>query len=155
MDKGYVKQIGTPQEVYTDPANVFVATFIGSPPMNIFNVKVLPNLDLDFGALLIKTDGNKDQEALKKHIGEEIILGVRPEHIKARLQMGPNKRIPIFVKLFELLGSDALIHIELTGTKITVKEKNSNIFEPNDKIDLIFDATKLYFFDKDTKDRIY
>lgn len=103
MNKGVAEQIGTPTEVFEKPASTFVASFIGSPPMNLLPVHVQED-----GSLL-------DDRHLQLHIkpeqvpaslrGRPLILGLRPEHISLH-----SEGIPIVVEMIEILGSEQLIH---------------------------------------------
>ncbi|MCM3511276.1 hypothetical protein M3668_10920, partial [Rothia sp. P100] len=86
MKDGVVQQFGAPQEIYDSPSNLFVAGFIGAPPMNFINGKLVEQgggiaLEIDTGlarsALILPFDAAK----LKSHVGREVILGLRPERI--------------------------------------------------------------------------
>lgn len=77
MKDGYMQQVGTPEEIYDTPANIFVANFIGSPPMNFFNGKVI-NSKIQVGNDDIPVT-DEQKEALKAYEGKEIIVGIRPE----------------------------------------------------------------------------
>ncbi|MDR2867587.1 MAG: sn-glycerol-3-phosphate ABC transporter ATP-binding protein UgpC [Acholeplasmatales bacterium] len=155
MDKGYTKQIGTPEEVYNDPQNIFVATFIGSPPMNIFKVVVANNLNLKLDNLIIKTTTSADRAFLQPYIGKEILLGIRPEHIAILEDEIETKEYHSSkIDIFELLGSDALIHLTLGDKKFFIKDKVSKTYQSGEEIKWKFPAEKLYFFDQDTEERI-
>ena len=118
---GRVEQIGTPQELYNEPANKFVAGFIGSPAMNFFNVKVASgkltnneglNMDLPEGkAKLLKEQGYE---------GKEVILGIRPEDIQASnlaQQAYPNQTIEAEVVVSELLGAETMLYLRAGSTE--------------------------------------
>ena len=142
MSMGHVQQIGTPLELYDSPANIFVASFIGLPPMNFFNVRV--------NGMTLEGDGFKvglnDEE---KHIlgayeGKEIVLGVRPENIG----LGPD--IDAKVTLNENLGMNTLVHGNIgdNNVKVTAKLKGWMDYANGDITSLTF--TRKHFFDKET-----
>ena len=116
MRKGDLQQLGTPKEIYSNPTNLFVAGFIGSPSMNFVNVSVVQkknSLNLEFGSesFLVHKDHEKK---LKKFIDKEIILGIRPESFEDSIYKSSKdvkrEKLDAETSLFEQLGSDAYIH---------------------------------------------
>ncbi len=115
MNEGELQQISTPGELYSTPSNVFVAGFIGSPPMNLFS-----GLIGHSGALEIVSDSGMHE--ILDHHGTmisggkakpgEVIIGVRPEHLKIAK---PGDGTPAMVRLVEMLGSESLVHLEVDG----------------------------------------
>ena len=146
MSMGYVQQIGTPLELYDTPANVFVASFIGLPPMNFFNATVNGNkLILDGG----KEDVDlTDDEAklLKSYEGKEIILGVRPENIVR------GNDVKMTVTNCENLGQTTLVHGTLNGHKVTAKLREWSNFSYGEELGIAFN--RKHFFDKETTNAI-
>ena len=146
MSMGYVQQIGTPLELYDTPANVFVASFIGLPPMNFFNATVKGN------KLIL--DGDKedvdltDDEAnlLKSYEGKEIILGVRPENIVR------GDDVKMTVTNCENLGQTTLVHGTLNGHKVTAKLREWSNFSYGEELGIAFN--RKHFFDKETTNAI-
>lgn len=116
MRKGDLQQLGTPKEIYSNPTNLFVAGFIGSPSMNFVNVSVVQkknSLNLEFGSDSFSV--YKDHEKkLKKFIDKEIILGIRPESFEDSIYKSSKdvkrEKLDAETSLFEQLGSDAYIH---------------------------------------------
>ena len=146
MSMGYVQQIGTPLELYDTPANVFVASFIGLPPMNFFNATVKGNkLILDGGAQDVDLT---DDEAnlLKSYEGKEIILGVRPENIVR------GDDVKMTVTNCENLGQTTLVHGTLNGHKITAKLREWCNISYGDELSINFN--RKHFFDKETTNAI-
>ncbi len=118
MNDGYIEQIGTPMELFTNPANTFVASFIGSPPMN-----QLP------GVIDVTSDGKKATVndvtfALPDHInvenGQAVVIGMRPEHFSISPVDGAST-IPVSLNLVEPLGSEALLHTSIGEHALVVK----------------------------------
>lgn len=144
MSMGFVQQTGTPLELYDTPANLFVAGFIGLPPMNFFDVKVQDGELICDGFAVPLTAEEKD--ILHKYEGETIVLGVRPENITE----GGN--ISITVISNENLGQTTLVNGLAGGHKITCKFREWCTYKKGDAIDISFG--KKHFFDKDTTNAI-
>ncbi|RZI49800.1 ABC transporter ATP-binding protein [Lactococcus kimchii] len=155
---GRVEQIGSPQELYNEPANKFVAGFIGSPAMNFFNVKVtngkLTNnegfdMDLPEGkAKLLKEQGYE---------GKELILGIRPEDIQASnlaQQAYPNQTVEAEVVVSELLGAETMLYLKTGSTEFVSRVEARDFREPGEKIVLALNLSKAHFFDATTEKRI-
>ncbi len=144
MSMGYVQQIGTPLELYDSPANIFVATFIGLPPMNLFDVTVQDgklycddfSIDLD----------NEEKQLLAKYEGKQIVLGVRPENV----EKGGNVTVSIFSN--ENLGQTTLVNGVIGKHKITCKFREWSTFKPGDTVNVSF--TRKHFFDKESTEAI-
>ena len=155
---GRVEQIGTPQELYNEPANKFVAGFIGSPAMNFFNVKVASgkltnneglNMDLPEGkAKLLKEQGYE---------GKEVILGIRPEDIQASnlaQQAYPNQPIEAEVVVSELLGAETMLYLRAGSTEFVSRVEARDFRNPGEKITVALNLNKSHFFDAQTEHRI-
>ncbi len=143
MSMGHVQQIGKPIDLYEHPANTFVATFIGLPPMNMFEGKVENG---NFVSELFTYPLNAaHKELLKDYEGKEIILGVRPENI---VREG---HVPFTVTNNENLGMNTLVHGKIGGSKIVVcKFAEWCNYKFGDEIKLGFDEERMHFFDKET-----
>lgn len=103
MNEGRIEQVGTPMELFNDPANVFVAGFLGSPPMNQLR-GTLTETGARIGGAEIAIDGRIAGQA-----GRDVIVGIRPEHVTMSDQ-GGSTALPINLDLVEPLGSEALLH---------------------------------------------
>ena len=140
MSMGYVQQVGTPLELYDNPANVFVASFIGLPPMNFFDMTYT-------GGKLVSTDMTVDltaaeQQALRGYEGKVITLGIRPENA----HQGGN--ITMKVSANENLGHNTLVHGHVGKQKITCKFRDWCEYKDGDVIKISFG--RKHFFDKNT-----
>ena len=140
MSMGYVQQVGSPLELYDTPANLFVASFIGLPPMNFFDCKVQAGKLVGDGFSVSLKDDQK--AALKSYEGKVITLGVRPENVVKGNDM------TLSVTLNENLGQTTLIHGTIGGHKATAKFREWSNYKPGDKVSVSFD--RMHFFDKDT-----
>ena len=114
MKDGFIQQIGTPQEVFDMPANLFVAGFIGSPQMNFFDAKLEKNGDKYqanvAGAVIDLTDEMQKKLAAKGVAPMDITLGVRPEHISFAKEAGPHT-VKGKVDVSEMMGSELYLHV--------------------------------------------
>ena len=149
MSMGHVQQIGTPLELYDKPINLFVAGFIGLPPMNFFNVKV-SNMTLEGRGFSIPLD-EKNRSILASYVGKEIVLGVRPENVVS------GQDVPLVVSSNENLGMNTLVHGHIghkgeMGERITGKLRGWCTYSSGDEARVSFD--KMHFFDKETTNRI-
>ncbi len=144
MSMGYVQQIGTPLELYDTPANLFVASFIGLPPMNFFDCKVEEGkLQGDGFTVTLK---DSDKALLKNYAGKTITLGVRPENIIKGSDM------TLAVTINENLGQTTLVHGSIGGHKATAKFREWSNYKPGDEVSVSFD--RMHFFDKETTNAI-
>ena len=149
MSMGHVQQVGTPLELYDTPANLFVASFIGLPPMNFFHVTVGDGVL--YNNVLRVPLNDEERLQLAAYKGKEIVLGVRPEDIVA------DGEIPVKVFSNENLGMNTLVHGHLGDSnkpedKITCKLRGWCDYKPNDTVKVAF--VRKHFFDKETTNAI-
>ncbi|MCR5674457.1 MAG: sn-glycerol-3-phosphate ABC transporter ATP-binding protein UgpC [Lachnospiraceae bacterium] len=148
MSMGRVQQVGTPLELYDTPANLFVASFIGLPPMNFFDVHVDSDA-LVHPAFRLPIDGQMRQ-TLEHYFGKQITLGVRPENISE------GGDIPIDVSANENLGMNTLVHGHIgqgaDAVKVSAKLRGWCDYKAGDAVKVKFD--RLHFFNKETTNAI-
>ena len=146
MSMGYVQQVGTPLELYDTPANTFVASFIGLPPMNFFEGRIENGCFVSefFNAPL----NDEQKQLLASYEGKEIILGSRPENIV----QDPNGYIDINVTLNENLGQTTLVHGTVNGHKLTAKFREWCEYKKGDVVKT--SINRMHFFDKETTNAI-
>jgi multiple sugar transport system ATP-binding protein len=149
MSMGHVQQVGTPLELYDQPVNLFVAGFIGLPPMNTWKVRVREGYLEGPGFNCPLTDTEKN--VLVGYAGKEIILGVRPENIAL------GKDVPIKVTNNENLGMNTLVHGHIgdttdTNRKIVAKLKGWMEYANGDAVKVAF--VRKHFFDAETTNAI-
>ncbi|MBQ7954518.1 MAG: sn-glycerol-3-phosphate ABC transporter ATP-binding protein UgpC [Lachnospiraceae bacterium] len=144
MSMGYVQQIGTPLELYDTPANLFVASFIGLPPMNFFDCKVEEGKLIGDG-FAINLNEN-DKATLKDYVGKTITLGVRPENIVH------GNDVTLSVNSNENLGQTTLVHGKIGGHRATAKFREWSTYKLGDEVGVSFN--RMHFFDKETTNAI-
>ena len=159
MKDGVIQQVGEPGDIYDNPANLFVAGFIGTPQMNFFNV-IFSAKGKDAELLLsndvvIKHKLSEYREIQKEYLNEEpknLVLGVRAEHIKIA-----DKGIPAIVNFVEVLGNTVNIICKLENSDaefcFTVQQRLA--LNTGDKIFVNFDIKNAHLFDKETETSIY
>ncbi|QTD40975.1 ABC transporter ATP-binding protein [Sporosarcina sp. Te-1] len=157
MKDGLIQQIGTPKEVYENPANVFVGGFIGSPAMNFFTGKVEHGRFI-MGDVSVAIP-NTYYETLKKggYEGTEVILGIRPEHISEKEEVlveCPESIIDVEVDVAELTGAEMMVYSSITGQSFIARLSADVHVQPRQQIRLAFDMRKVHFFNKETENRI-
>ena len=157
MKDGYIQQIGTPKEVYNNPANIFVGGFIGSPAMNFLKGKYIDDCFVIEGSKTERTIKIFIPEKLRPNIqgyeNDEVILGIRPEdiHINGEIVQKYHKSVSeVECDVVELLGHELIVYGYMNGQRIIVKTSANNDIQVHDKILFTFDMNKVHFFDPTT-----
>ena len=150
MNAGAMEQIGTPEQVYLEPATAFVASFIGSPPMNLLDGEARGGRFESGGATL----------ALPVPAPREgtLILGVRPEHCALGADGAPAgaaARWTLKVEMLEMLGAERLVYGRLGGSAFTVRtDGTAPPPAPGANVELVVDQKRLHWFDAATRRRV-
>lgn len=163
MKDGIVQQFGTPQEVYDDPANIFVAGFMGSPSMNFLECAVVKTAN-GF-AVQIESQGKNfelpvdpSQADLSAHEGKNVVLGIRPEqitHVMPHVETQPFvTRVPVKIEVTEPTGADTLVLTHINGQECECRVHPTEAGKPGEQMDLLFNMSKAVFFDAQTENRI-
>ncbi|MHC5759993.1 ABC transporter ATP-binding protein [Nostoc sp.] len=161
MSEGKIQQVASPLELYNRPANLFVAEFIGSPPMNFIPVEfhapqLITHSQLRF--TLPEVWG----KALQKYDGKTLILGIRPEHLN--LSMPATKNLPVQVDLVENLGNDSFLAVKIaepgsqpatTANYLQVRIPPDRFVQPGEQLWLSLTPEKIHFFDPETELAIF
>jgi len=148
MKDGYVQQVGTPRELYFDPVNVFVAGFIGEPPMNFIRATVTHGTVKVGGKMLDLTP--KLGKKLGEYEGKELVFGFRPESIK----LGERKEayvMPANVELTEMLGDNTNVYINMEGANAILKVDPHDTPEVDSNIAFSIPYESVYLFDGETE----
>ena len=155
---GRVEQIGSPQEVYKNPVNKFVAGFIGSPAMNFINVKLEGGHIVTNGLNLKVPEGALKVLKEKGYDGKEIIFGIRPEDVNteaAFLETFPESVVKATISVSELLGSESHLYCQVGDNEFIAKVDARDYLGTGETIELGFDLNKAHFFDKETEKTVY
>ena len=156
MDAGVLQQVGTPQEVYDHPANVFVGGFIGSPAMNFFDAAVERGADgLQIGTGAFRFDVPPGRvEQLAAYEGRRVTIGLRPEHIHAAGYVPAGVQAAIMeapVDLVELMGNENFLHLQSEGERFLARVDPRVRAASGERVELVFDLTYLHVFDPQTQ----
>ena len=175
MDGGLLQQIATPDELYANPANIFVAGFMGSPPMNLVRFRMLATGDAAYlaesgrASVHLPADVVESHRGLVAAVGREIVVGARPEHI----QLGePGERsLNGTIRLVEVLGSEQIAHVEVPGLDfvhveeeiadeaahrrilVSIRDDRPRL-RPGDAVGLTIRADHLHLFDGESGDAL-
>ena len=154
LHNGIIQQCGAPSEIYSSPKNVFVATFIGSPPMNLFKGDIIKKDD----QLFFKINNTALTLPLKfpdilSDESSDYTLGIRPEHIYLA-ERKPNdmlcsEAIDCEIELAESMGNDVSLHCKAQGLEFQSNQRHDFPIKTGDRIKLVFAIDKLHIFDKD------
>ncbi|MDU7164251.1 MAG: sn-glycerol-3-phosphate ABC transporter ATP-binding protein UgpC [Anaerococcus vaginalis] len=158
MKDGIVQQIDTPQNLYDHPRNLFVASFIGSPQINLIDVEVLKeNEDVFVKNDYLKLKLPKEKADLlneKNYIGKKVIFGIRPESIydeEEFLEKADKEAIiDAKVRVYELMGAEVYLYFDLGEDQITARVKPSTQAKVGESTKFAFDMEKSYLFDPET-----
>ena len=161
MKDGFIQQIGTPEEVFDRPANLFVAEFIGAPKMNIMKTQLVEENGkyyvTPYGSK-IEVDGENGELLRQQNVGSrEILLGVRPEHIN--LAEAGEDTINGTILVNEMMGSELHLHVRVDdNSKMIVRTPTVNLtheertqLRKNQPVHLSFPGKVMYFFDPETE----
>jgi multiple sugar transport system ATP-binding protein len=148
MKDGYVQQVGTPRELYFDPANVFVAGFIGEPPMN-FVRGIVEGGKIKFGGETIDLKF-KLGDKVKDYEGKELVFGFRPESIVLGKQADAYV-VPADVELTEMLGDNTNVYIKVGEAQAILKIDPHDTPEVDSKITFSIPYKNVYLFDGETE----
>jgi len=150
MRDGILQQVGTPQELYDHPDNVFVAGFIGSPAMNFATTRT-EGEDLMLGSAKLNLSGAAAEAARARPAGTELLIGFRPEHLDIVNGVDSGVRIPARVDVVEYLGNEELIHAQAEGNEIVALIPSERRVRAGDQIELGVPLDKLHVFDPETE----
>ncbi len=141
LNKGSIEQYGTPNEIYSDPNNIFVAEFIGSPKMNIIKIEKEQIINSSTLSLF-----NNEITFENFKFEDEIYLGIRPEDIT----LDTNHKIQVEVKidLIENLGFEKIVYTKLSDKEIIIKSSEDI---SSQILNISFSKNKIFFFDKNKK----
>ena len=165
MKDGFIQQVGTPQEVFDTPRNLFVAGFIGSPQMNFLKAKLVRTGDKYAVELLgtsVALEDAKCQKLLEKNVQtKEVIMGVRPEHTVVRFD-GSDNAIESTISVNEMMGSELHLHVNtIAGDRVILRlptidltdEQRAQLSYGN-KLYFSFASKVVHLFDPETEESL-
>lgn len=158
MDKGVIQQFDTPQKLYNEPANMFVAGFIGSPQMNFIDARIIEesgSIKAEFSSYKLNIPKSK-AKALEKYTGKNVVLGVRPEHILSSEEADAKNKciMTVNAEIAEMTGSETNVYFMLAGKKHIARIKTEKKIDAGDSVKLLIDPDTVHFFDSETTEAI-
>ena len=161
MKDGIIQQVDTPQNLYDKPCNLFVAGFMGMPPMNFIDCKVVKSgadVLLMFGSHSIKVPDSKAERLIALDaIDKEVVLGIRPEDIHDEqlfIESSPESVIDARINIYEMLGAEVYLYFTIDQFDITARVNARTTSRPGDTVQFAFDLSKIHIFDKETEEII-
>ncbi len=156
MKDGKIQQVGTPLEIYDRPGNLFVANFIGTPPMNFIpavlreggTALATPGYTLPVPAPLRKETASRD--------GRKVVVGIRPEHFHdpSDAPSGSLARLAVEVEVVEPLGDEVIVHARAGEDLLVYKLEPRHTPEPGQKLEVAVEVDRLHVFDAETEQRL-
>ncbi|MGM0608182.1 MAG: ABC transporter ATP-binding protein [Candidatus Muiribacteriota bacterium] len=158
FDEGVIKQVDSPEVVYSEPENIFVASFIGSPSMNfikgLYDGKTVSVDDLKIPVL-------NPPENLKNYRDKEVVLGIRPEHVYSPkssiakvIEFNKDEVMKTDVEVIEPMGNEKHCTIQIGNQSLVIRLEPEVEVKYDKKLEVFFNRDKMHFFDPVTEDRI-
>jgi multiple sugar transport system ATP-binding protein len=157
MRDGVIMQVADPLTLYLRPDNLFVASFIGSPPMNLLKGKVQQRN----GSLHFAENGEKDvltfplkgplENVASKYVGKEIVFGIRPENISNVPKEGSSTPVTMTVEIAEPMGSESLVYLKSGTGYVIARILGEHLFHTNEKVTVQLNLDKVALFDPETE----
>jgi multiple sugar transport system ATP-binding protein len=156
LDAGRLQQLGTPRQLYDAPANLFVATFLGSPAMSTFQATVVAT---DDGGLAVDFEGNRvpldpatigEFPGLAERVGRPVIAGLRPEALSdagSSPDVAPEHIVEIAVDLVEALGADLIVHGRLGEARAAARFGPRSPVRLGETVKVVVDIAAVHLFD--------
>jgi multiple sugar transport system ATP-binding protein len=164
MKDGLVQQFGTPQELYDTPRTMYVAGFIGSPPMNFVTGKLVPlgagtGFECDTGLSRAQLPLPFELTQLGSYVGRDVTIGIRPEritdgHDAQRAGAFPPQRLEVVADFVEPTGPDTMISTRLNGARVVCRVHPGVVPDAQSRLHVSLDLSKAVLFDPATGERI-
>ncbi len=156
MKDGVVQQVDTPQNLYDEPGNLFVAGFIGSPQMNMMDAQV----EVDGDDVYLNVESSKVKlppekaEKVKPYAGKTVVMGIRPEDLSddpAAIEEAGEAALSAKIEVYELLGAEVYLYFSIGGSSCTARVNPRTTTRTGDEAKFAMDVARIHVFDKDTE----
>ncbi|HLR92197.1 MAG TPA: sn-glycerol-3-phosphate ABC transporter ATP-binding protein UgpC [Atopostipes sp.] len=154
MNEGVIQQVGSPYDVYHSPNNLFVASFIGSPAMNFYDVTYSNGEITDNNGLIFPV--NEENKKYLEEMGyenKEIVFGIRPEDIEEydeHSDIPADVAIPAKIIVSELMGKEANLYLDVGGNEVVAIVDAEDYHQAGTEVKIVINMDKAHFFDKET-----
>lgn len=152
LNHGELQQAGTPREVFTEPANTFVAEFIGSPSMNFFDVELDGSTLVGDELSYTLSDAHADR-IREQNTSDALRLGIRPEHM-VFADDGDSNAIDAVLQVREPIGDDNYLYLQTGDTEFTMRVLGQVDYAEGDEIPVSFEESDAHFFDRSTGENV-
>jgi multiple sugar transport system ATP-binding protein len=149
MHDGFIQQVGSPLELYDRPANKFVAGFIGSPAMNLFEAELNGTGDgvsLGAGDFTLDLPPEKAKH-FQDYTEQKVIVGIRPEDFKQAAEHSPGNTIPATVEVVEPIGNETYVNVAAGKVTLTAAVGRRAVIKPHSSLNLVPIFENMHFFD--------
>ena len=149
MHEGFIQQVGSPLELYDRPANKFVAGFIGSPAMNLFEAQLDgagDGVSLRAGDFTLDLPPEKAKH-FQDYTEQKVIVGIRPEDFKQAAEHSPGKTIPATVEVVEPLGNETYVNVAAGNVALTAAVGRRAVIKPHSSLNLVPIFENMHLFD--------
>src|SRR5246127_4773221 len=157
MRDGIIMQVADPLTLYMKPENMFVVSFIGSPPMNLLQGKVQKRADGIYFAengekdnLVVPLKGGLEQLA-SKYVDKDIVFGIRPENISESPKAGPSIPLTSTVDVAEPMGSESIVYLKVGSGYLIARIQGEHLYHLGQKLTVHLGADKVTLFDPETQ----
>jgi multiple sugar transport system ATP-binding protein len=159
MNEGIIQQVGSPQDLYDEPVNVFVAGFIGSPAMNFFNATVVENgegVRLDGEGFAVDVPDDRAEE-MRPFLDKEMVFGVRPENIHdthfvpSGITAAPTT---VKVDVTEPMGNEVFLHLLAGETKLLARVDPRTRVSAGEEVEVVIDMERMQVFDPESREAV-
>jgi len=160
MKDGVVQQVDTPQNLYNEPGNLFVAGFIGSPQMNMIDALVEQSgsdVYLTFEGNKVKLPADKAQKLVDGgYVGKTVVMGIRPEHLNddEAVVAKSDAVMDATIEVYELLGAEVYLYFTIAGANMTARVNPRTTARTGDHVKFALEVDKIHVFDKETEKTI-
>jgi multiple sugar transport system ATP-binding protein len=159
LKDGYIEQVGTPLDLFSHPANTFVAGFIGTPPMNLVDCKIYKKQNLTF----IQFDTGlripvPEKEGMELVHDQAVVMGLRAEEITpadVQPNLAEEWKFPGTVMVVEPLGNETHLHVDINGIRLMARSEGRQMLRPNEDITLGLNLNEMHLFDAKTTRVVY
>lgn len=158
MKDGIIQQVDTPLNLYNHPVNKFVAGFIGSPQMNMADVKIVKEEDRLYAVLaeykLAVPDGQANILQEKGCVGRTVVMGIRPEDLIEEafyIAQYPERVITAIIRVYELLGAEVFLYFDIEAFSFTARVKSDTSARTGTALKFALNMEKAHFFDKESE----
>lgn len=157
MERGVLQQLSTPEELYAHPVNMYVASFIGDPPINLLEGTLLTEGGTNYfsgKSFRVALPDRAFALAKERATTAEVVLGIRPEHFRVHREVTGHRCIPAVVFVSEPLGAEVIVDVKIGKQLCKVRASGETTVHMDEKLWLSFDERRFHIFDKATEKAI-